>query len=124
MSNLCKANPCCGEPYYCVVPLPQHRSGMPWLNNPNWQTAEQTDNNAVDTFAAEMKDKLEKKRKAGYWGWNDIDRCTNAHLSMLLREHIEKGDPVDVANFAMMIHQRGERIGRVDRPDLSKKGEG
>jgi hypothetical protein len=83
---------------------------MPWLNNPNWRAAEQVDNDAVDAFAAAMKDKLEKKRAAGYWGWEDPVRCSNAHLVQLLREHIEKGDPVDVANFAMMIHQRGERI--------------
>lgn len=29
-------------------------------------------------------------------------------LQKMLVEHVGKGDPVDVANFAMMIHQRGE----------------
>lgn len=28
----------------------------------------------------------------------------------MLREHVDKGDPVDVANFCMMLHQRGEYI--------------
>jgi len=28
----------------------------------------------------------------------------------MLRDHVEKGDPVDVANFAMMLSQRGEGI--------------
>jgi hypothetical protein len=28
----------------------------------------------------------------------------------MLRGHVAKGDPVDVANFSMMLHQRGERI--------------
>lgn len=32
MKNKCKANPCCGMPYECEVPLPQHRSGL-WLRN-------------------------------------------------------------------------------------------
>lgn len=32
MKNHCKANPCCGEPYACEVPLPQHRSGL-WFHN-------------------------------------------------------------------------------------------
>lgn len=32
MKNHCKANPCCGDPYECRVPLPQHRSGL-WFHN-------------------------------------------------------------------------------------------
>ena len=28
----------------------------------------------------------------------------------MLREHVEKGDPRDVANFCMFLHQRGEGI--------------
>lgn len=32
MKNHCKANPCCGDPYECKVPLPQHRSGL-WFHN-------------------------------------------------------------------------------------------
>lgn len=28
----CKANPCCMDPYYCVVPLPQDKTGLPHLN--------------------------------------------------------------------------------------------
>lgn len=33
MKNHCKANPCCGDPYSCEVPLPQHQSGLPHLND-------------------------------------------------------------------------------------------
>jgi hypothetical protein len=72
---------------------------------------EHPDDIAVDRFAVAMKAKLAKKRADGRGGWDDRDDCSNAFLSCLLREHIEKGDPVDVGNLAMMIHQRGERIG-------------
>lgn len=65
------------------------------------------DDLAVDRFAAAMKVKLAEKRAQGYGGWDDVEKCTISWLSELLRNHIDKGDPVDVGNFAMMIHQRG-----------------
>lgn len=68
------------------------------------------DDLAVDRFAAAMKEKLAKKRDEGRGGWEDKGQCSNAFLSRLLRDHIEKGDPVDVGNLAMMVHQRGEMI--------------
>ena len=80
------------------------------------------DDLAVDRFAYVMKAKLAKKRAEGYGGWDHkihmpgLDgrgfyyEAPNSLLSRLLREHVEKGDPVDVANFCMMIHQRSERI--------------
>jgi len=73
------------------------------------------DDLAVDAFAAAMKAKLARKRAHGYGGWDSPTDCTGAELSQLLRDHVEKGDPLDVGNFAMMLHQRGERItGRVE----------
>lgn len=69
------------------------------------------DDLAVDRFAAAMKEKLAKKRAEGRGGWENKDECSNELLTILLRHHVDKGDPVDVGNFAMMIHQRGERIG-------------
>ncbi|MCJ8053815.1 hypothetical protein GB928_018320 [Shinella curvata] len=103
MTERCKANPCCGEPYgKCEIPLPQHRSGL-WFHN----TSEYRDNYAVDQFAMAMKVKLAQKRLEGRGGWDREDECSKEFLSQLLREHIEKGDPIDVANFAMMLHQRG-----------------
>jgi hypothetical protein len=65
------------------------------------------DDIAVDRFAAAMKAKLAEKRAQGYGGWDDPEDCTIGWLSELLRKHVDKGDPVDVGNFAMMIHQRG-----------------
>lgn len=71
--------------------------------------AQRVDEEAVDRFAAEMKRKLAAARAKGRGGWN-TDACTAERLSVMLREHVEKGDPVDVANFCMMLQQRGERV--------------
>lgn len=68
------------------------------------------DDKAVDRFAAAMKVKLAKKRDEGRGGWWDNAYCNNRELSAMLREHVDKGDPLDVGNLAMMLHQRGERI--------------
>lgn len=61
------------------------------------------DNRAVDAFAKAMKRKLAQKRREGYSGWETADV---RRLCLMLVQHVDKGDPVDVANFAMMIHQR------------------
>lgn len=71
------------------------------------------DDLCVDRFAMEMKSKLHRARIDGRSGWDNPARCTMADLSRMLIEHVGKGDPIDVANFAMMIHQRGGRIGNV-----------
>ncbi|MBO0142299.1 hypothetical protein JZX87_14120 [Agrobacterium sp. Ap1] len=68
--------------------------------------AEHPDDIAVDRFVAAMKAKLAKKRDEGYSGWEDPEQCTMLRLLRLLENHIHKGDPVDVSNIAMMIHQR------------------
>lgn len=72
-----------------------------------------SDDAAVDRFAAVMKAKLAAKRADGRGGWDDKTQCRQQFLSDLLRGHVDKGDPVDVANFAMMLHQRGEVIAPV-----------
>lgn len=69
---------------------------------------EHPDNLAVDKLASAMKVKLEKQRSKGYSGW-DKD-CTQERLSQLLREHLDKGDPVDVANFCAFLFYREEGI--------------
>jgi hypothetical protein len=68
------------------------------------------DDAAVDQFARAMKDKLATKRAEGYGGWHDPAQCRVEILSRKLREHVAKSDPVDVGNFAMMLHQRGSII--------------
>lgn len=77
--------------------------------------APHADDFAVDDFAYAMKGKLAQKRDEGRGGWENKEECSAEFLSHLLREHVEKGDPVDVANFCMMLHHRGERIRALSR---------
>lgn len=67
------------------------------------------DDVAVDLFAEAMKAKMAKQRAKGYGGWDDPAVCPTERLQQMLVDHIAKGDPVDVANFAMMLWSRGER---------------
>lgn len=68
------------------------------------------DDAAVDRFAIAMKAKLAKARDKGRGGWENRAFCSQEELSTKLAQHVAKGDPVDVANFCMMLHQRGEAI--------------
>jgi len=68
------------------------------------------DDQAVDRFAAAMKAKLAESRAKGRSGWEDKARFSAEGISDMLVAQIFKGDPLDVANFAMFLHQRGERI--------------
>lgn len=68
------------------------------------------DDQAVDAFAVAMKEKMAVARAKGRGGWEDPAQCSADDLSRMLRDHVEKGDPRDVANFCMMLHQRGEAI--------------
>lgn len=65
-----------------------------------------SDDLAVDRFAAAMKSKMATQRTKGYGGWDDPAQCTDESLAAKLMAHTQKGDPVDVANFCMMLHQR------------------
>lgn len=67
------------------------------------------DDHAVDLFSRAMKDKLHVKRQQGFGGWHDISKSSGEHLAELLLAAVAKGDPVDVANFAMMLFCRHER---------------
>ena len=72
------------------------------------EKTEHPDDLAIDRFAEAMKAKMrrsrEEKRRNGW------QTASAAHLTYLMVEHLEKGDPVDVANFAMMLHQNGQRL--------------
>lgn len=70
------------------------------------------DDAAVDAFAAAMKSKLAMARAKGRGGWQDKGECSQVYLSTLLRHHVEKGDPRDVANFCCFLWNRGEGIGK------------
>jgi len=62
------------------------------------------DDYAVDCFAQMMKEKLRHSREVkGRGGWNDPSQCSVEYLQKLFHEHVQKGDPVDVANLCMML---------------------
>jgi len=63
---------------------------------------------AVDDFCVEMKIKLLEKMLEGRKGWCTPDGWDSSSVSGALdvirdriQDHVGKGDPVDVANFAM-----------------------
>lgn len=102
---------------------PENIIAFGWLDGqPDWMTAasvsgdappaassaERLDNDAVDRFAAALKAKLAAKRAEGYGGWHDTTTCPAGRLAAQLRDHVRKGDPVDVGNLAMMLWSRGE----------------
>tara|TARA_R100000027_G_C2240344_1_gene91807 strand:- start:35 stop:979 length:945 start_codon:yes stop_codon:yes gene_type:complete len=69
------------------------------------------DDIAVDKFSLAMKEKLSASREKGRGGWEDPEVCTATQLAEMLISHLEKGNGgtfQDIANFAMMLHQRGE----------------
>jgi hypothetical protein len=71
------------------------------------RASQHPDDVAVDRFARAMKEKLAQARQKGRGGWQT---CPPADLSRMLREHVEKGDPRDVANFCMFLWSLGQGI--------------
>ena len=72
--------------------------------------AQHQDDAAVDRFAVAMKAKLAAAREKGRGGWDDPEACSVESLADLLVGHVGKGNPgnfEDIANLAMMLHQRG-----------------
>lgn len=63
------------------------------------------DNKAVDRFARAMRIKLAQKRDFGYCGW---ETCDPNVIAEKMAENLIKGDMVDVANLAMMLHFRNK----------------
>lgn len=82
------------------------------------------DEEVIDAFATAMKAKMALKRAQGRGGWSNKGNCsvTGAELSEQLRDHVEKDDPIDVANYCFMLWARGELITPyympIELPDL------
>lgn len=71
------------------------------------QTSVATDDDvAVQVFANAMCRKLAKKRAEGRGGWQ---QCEPEVLAGMMLDHIVKGDPVDIANFAMFLGSMGRK---------------
>lgn len=85
------------------VGLPHRLTPSPAIPEGNSGDGVHPDDRAVDLFSARMKTKLAMAREKGRGGWDDPEQCSVAYLQQLLHEHIVKGDPVDVANFCMML---------------------
>ena len=56
----------------------------------------------VSEFSKVMLEKLIKKSRKG---WNEWQNCHPDVFRKSLIEHIEKGDPIDVANIAFFLHE-------------------
>ena len=79
---------------------------MPLTVNFIGETAEEI---AVISLARAMMEKLSEKSREGASGW---ETCSAVNLSNSLREHVEKGDPVDVANFCAFLFAKGTNIAK------------
>lgn len=66
------------------------------------------DDLAVDSLADAMKAKLQECRKTGWAGWDSV--ATKAELSRRLHANAQRGDAVDVANYAAFLYARKQAI--------------
>ena len=98
MKSVCLATP---ENYEMLCKL------YPHIKFEQPPTQADIDNEAVDKLAQAMKDKLAEKREQGYHGW---ETCKHSELVQLLINHVDKGDPIDVANFCAFLFARGEPL--------------
>lgn len=64
---------------------------------------EHFDDYAVRSFAKMMAAKMAASRAKGRGGWHKPEQCSVEYLRRLLYTHLDKGDPVDVANICMML---------------------
>ena len=69
------------------------------------------DSIGVNRFARAMQRKMEAMRTEGRYGWNRPNLFTISKLKARLASATQKGDPVDVANYAMMIWNRQHPTG-------------
>lgn len=84
------------------------KAACEWKNIETLKSLKQhEDDEAVDRFAHAIKEKLALAREKGRSGWQQMGPN---ELSAMLREHVEKGDPRDVANFCMFLWHQGARI--------------
>ncbi len=71
-----------------------------------------SDAEGVDKFAAAMKRRMARAARNGRCGWNDPQKLSAEYLVGLLLDEITADDgkpnPVDIANYAMMIYHRGK----------------
>jgi hypothetical protein len=88
-------------------PIYEEAGSKKYATRRNLYDVRHPDDVALVRFAMCMRSKLEAARAKGREGW---ETASGSYLSTLLRAHVDKGDPLDVANFCMFLHQRGDRI--------------
>lgn len=76
------------------------------------------DDRAVAAFAEAMRQKMARKRAQGATGWSG---ASVIELADGLVGHVAKGDPVDIALFAMMVDHRAQAVGYQRIPDLLRR---
>lgn len=76
-------------------------------SEPSGARMEMSDEWTQEVFSKRMLRKLAHSAGKGRGGWQN---CSQESLSRMLREHVEKGDPVDVANFCMFLDALGYGI--------------
>lgn len=64
------------------------------------------DSEGLDIFVAAMSLRLREKRAEGRGGWWNESQCSTMHLRDLFMKAVERGNMVDIANYAMMIYCR------------------
>ena len=81
---------------------------------------ENADRIGLRRFRRAMEAKLDDKRAEGRGGWH-LEAHSGGYgtsiprLRRMLLSHVKKGDPVDIANFCMMIWNREHPTGRKPR---------
>ena len=108
--NECEWEGPVGETSMCgsIGPLcPDCRETCQVSYPPKTDTPPHPDDEAVDRFAQAMKQKLAQAREKGRSGWQQMKPDD---ISTMLYEHVEKGDPRDVANFCMFLWSLGQPI--------------
>ncbi|MGO2705720.1 MAG: hypothetical protein ACTIBJ_14860 [Pseudomonas helleri] len=63
----------------------------------------------MEVFFKKMLKKMALSKADGRSGW---ETCSQGRLSSMLRRHVEKGDPVDVANLCFMLAALGMGISK------------
>ncbi|MCE6959333.1 hypothetical protein LAZ40_09745 [Cereibacter sphaeroides] len=71
---------------------------------------ERVDEEALARFTEALRAKLARSRAKGRDGWHRPDLCPERRLADMLAGHLMKGNEgtfLDIATFAMMLHERG-----------------
>ena len=125
----CPRRPCEYVPHSAQASLPPAGGETKVIPITDYETDEWACAAGIERFTIAMRDKLNRKRKAGRGGWNKPDECSVEYLRELMLEHMSKGDPIDIANLCMMIWNRenptgGETKAAPQDSEQSTKSEG